>query len=68
MSRRAVAVTQSEITRALKGVAAAGLPVERVEIDPRTGRIVVTSTLADGSTVRTGEGARNDWDTVLNED
>lgn len=46
---------QADVTRAAKGVAKAGLPVGRVEID-REGKIVIL--IADGSpTVE-----KNDWD------
>lgn len=46
---------QADVTRAAKGVVAAGLPVGRVEID-REGKIVIL--IADGgSTVE-----KNDWD------
>lgn len=46
---------QIDVTRAAKGVAAAGLPVGRVEID-RDGKIVIL--IADGG--QTAE--KNDWD------
>lgn len=49
-------VTQASITRAVKAVQAAGLPVDRVEVD-RDGKVIVFSN---------GSGApnagSNDWD------
>jgi hypothetical protein len=49
-------VTQATITRAVKAVQAAGLPVERVEIAP-DGKVIV---IMDGSGVP--KGGANDWD------
>ena len=49
-------VTQATITRAVKAVQAAGLPVERVEIDP-DGKVIV---ITDGSGVP--KAGANDWD------
>lgn len=46
---------QADVTRAAKGVAKAGLPVGRVEID-REGKIVIL--IADG----TATVEKNDWD------
>lgn len=51
-------VKQIDVTRALKGALAAGLSVARVEVDQRTGKIVIFSDGADGS-------APNAWDEVL---
>jgi len=56
MANRPAAFSQSDVTRAAKGVAAAGLPVGRVEID-RNGKIVVM--------IHSGTNApseTNDWD------
>jgi hypothetical protein len=38
---RATAFKQSDLTRALKGAAAAGVIVRRAEIDPKTGKIAI---------------------------
>lgn len=46
---------QADVTRAARGVVAAGLPVGRVEID-REGRIVIL--IADGG----ASVEKNDWD------
>lgn len=43
MARRALPFTQADVTRAVKGTLAAGLPVERVETR-RDGTIVVITT------------------------
>lgn len=55
MANRPAAFKQIDVTRAAKGVVAAGLPVGRVEID-RDGKIVIL--IADGG--KTAEP--NDWD------
>ena len=51
-------VKQIDVTRAVKGAAAAGLAVARVDVDQRTGKIVIFSDGAAGS-------APNPWDEVL---
>lgn len=56
MPARPASVTQAEVTRAVKAVAAAGVAVGRVEIDPRTGRVVVYAAGASP------DGAPNPWD------
>ncbi|MXQ13237.1 hypothetical protein [Microvirga makkahensis] len=43
MSRRKPLITQADVSRAVKGAQSAGLKVQRVEVDPATGRIVVVS-------------------------
>jgi hypothetical protein len=52
-------VKQIDVTRAVKGAVAAGLAVARVEVDQRTGKIVI---FPEG-----GQGAStgNEWDEVL---
>lgn len=40
MARRAATFTQADITRTIKGVMAAGIPV-RVTVDPRAGSIKI---------------------------
>lgn len=41
MPARRALVTQEEVKRVVKGVLAGGLRIGRVEVDPRTGRIVM---------------------------
>lgn len=36
-----VRFTQADLRRAVAGVAAAGVPIGRIEIDPATGKIVI---------------------------
>ena len=43
MSRRKPLITQADVSRAVKGAHSAGLKVQRVEIEPSTGKIVVVS-------------------------
>ena len=50
-------VTQATITRAVKAVQAAGLPVERVEIDP-DGKVIVFAENGSGAP----KAGANDWD------
>jgi hypothetical protein len=44
MSRRPTTFRQRDLTAAVKGVVAAGCAVMRVEIDPMSGKIIVTVT------------------------
>lgn len=52
-------VKQIDVTRAVKGAVAAGLAVARVEVDQRTGKIVIFPEGGQGG--NTG----NEWDEVL---
>lgn len=47
MSNTRAPFNQIDVTRAVKGAVAAGLAVARIEVDPRTGKIVIHS---EGST------------------
>ena len=58
MSRGAHNFKQGDITKAAKGVVNAGLPVQRVEIDKKTGNIVVFTGRPDD------KGQANEWDDV----
>ena len=60
MSRGPSTFKQSDLTRAVKALLKAGLPVERAEIDP-LGKIAVFA-----GTPRIGEEVqeRNEWDVV----
>lgn len=58
MSRGVPTFRQGDVTKALKGAVAAGLAVERVEID-RDGKIVV---VADRSDRANGSALENEWD------
>lgn len=46
MSNRSATFKQVDVTRAVKGAVAAGLVVGRIEIDQRTGKIVIFSAVA----------------------
>lgn len=41
MSNRAAQVTQTEIKRTVKGALEAGVAIGRIEVDHRTGRVIV---------------------------
>jgi hypothetical protein len=53
---------QQDVTRALKAVAAAGAIVARVEIDARTGKIIVIT--ADEATQLREAREANEWDRI----
>jgi hypothetical protein len=57
MSRGSQTFKRSDVTRAIKAAAKAGLPVERVEID-KDGKIVIV-------TATTDDTKPNPWDMVL---
>jgi hypothetical protein len=57
---------QSDVTRALKGVRAAGFGVERVEIG-KDGKIVVVPGKPHADAADLGDD-RNDWDKALGKD
>jgi hypothetical protein len=43
MARVPATFKQADVTRALRGAVAAGVEVARIEIDPRTGNIVIST-------------------------
>ncbi len=59
MARTPATFKQSDVTRAVKAVQAAGVTVGRIEIDPATGKIVIFA----GSDAE--ELKSNEWDEVL---
>jgi len=64
MSRGSLTFRQTDVTRAVKAFEPAGLPVARVEIDIKDGKIIVVA----GKSTETGvEGApeQNEWDDVV---
>jgi hypothetical protein len=58
-ARKPLPFRQREIARAVRAVQNSGLPISGVVIDPRTGRIAITT----GSP--TGDSSNNPWDEVL---
>jgi len=58
MSRGRHTFRRTELTRAIKAVMAAGAEVERAEIDPITGKIVVVISKSGASVADT----INEWD------
>jgi hypothetical protein len=65
MARGPCTFRQRDMTAAVKAVAAAGMEVARVEIDPTTGRIVVTVARASEPAAESVGG--NEWDAVTQE-
>lgn len=57
MASTRATVKQIDVTRAVKGAVAAGLAVARIEVDHRTGKIVIFS---EGA----GSTGPNPWDEV----
>ena len=58
MARASLTFRQSDVTRAVKAVMAAGIKVERVEVDS-VGKITIV-------TGQTSSTERNEWDEVFN--
>jgi hypothetical protein len=54
----------ADITRAVKGMRAAGVEVERAEIDNNTGKIVIV-VREPGRASKDSVGVSNPWDEVL---
>ena len=62
MPRAPASIRQSDVTRAVRAVVAAGVDIGRVEID-KTGKIVIVA--ADATTGQLGESTEgNEWDRV----
>ena len=59
MSKGAHNFKQGDVTKALKAAANAGLKVQRIEIDPRDGKII----LFPGEPLPSAK-IRNEWDDV----
>jgi hypothetical protein len=62
LSRRPSKVRQTDLTRALKGARAAGILIDRVEID-KDGRIIVVVAKSTGQSDDVG-CELNEWDAV----
>jgi hypothetical protein len=59
MSRGSLTFKQTDITRAVKAMTAAGLEVARVEVD-KEGKIVIIAGKPEPQITKIGEG--NEWD------
>jgi hypothetical protein len=60
MSKGRHSFRRGDVTRAIKAVMAAGAEVDRAEIDPNTGKIVVFVAKSGASPAKTP----NEWDTA----
>ena len=60
MTRSPSTLRQADVTRAIKGVTAAGVTIARVEID-KSGKIVIVTGSAPDARESNGE---NEWDSV----
>ena len=59
MSRPPSTFRQSDVTRAIKAVVAAGVDIERIRVEiTKAGSIIVTSAVSEHS------GEENEWDSV----
>lgn len=58
MSRGPCTFKQRDVTKAVKAIIAAGVPVERVEID-KAGKIIIVTA---AKPIESAGGARNEWD------
>lgn len=63
MARGPCTFRQGDVTRAVKGAVAAGLQVQRVEID-KTGKIAIVAPEPEGEADRSATS----WDEALNRD
>lgn len=61
MARSASAFRQSDITKALKAARAAGYEQPEVEIDLKSGKIVLKPARAEAASI---DGGPNEWDGV----
>jgi hypothetical protein len=59
MPKRPTTFRQSDLKRALSAAKGAGLDVKHVEIDPATGRIIITTTA--GTTSQTSATSLDNW-------
>jgi hypothetical protein len=53
MANRPSTFKQSDLKRALRAAAAAGLAVSKVELDPATGKIIITTSAETGTGTQT---------------
>jgi hypothetical protein len=53
---------QREITRAIKGVEEAGRTPERIEVDPKTGKITIVVRGEAASKANNNNPEHNEWD------
>jgi hypothetical protein len=60
MSRRQLTFRQNDVARAIKGAVAAGLTVQRVEVD-KAGKIIVVVGQTDKTEPNAGA---NEWDRI----
>ena len=59
MAKRPALFKQYDLQRALRAAKSAGLEVKHVEIDPVTGRIIITTTA--GTATQTATGSLDNW-------
>jgi hypothetical protein len=59
MTNRTAKFRQTDLKRALCAAKAAGLEVKQVELDPATGKIIITTTAGERSVV--DRSALDDW-------
>ena len=62
-NRKPLQFKQTEVQRAIRGVQAQGLPVHRVDVDPRSGLISIMA----GPAIQNDDAAEKAWDARLKE-